>query len=275
MRVYKAITILWICIVLCGCGSQPKEYVEGLTLAQENVYFFEDGTTVDLWRMESIGRDVYMLSDGTILLKVADYIPPIALGADGVKIYSSLDLSENVQEAVLVYFEKQGLLYDVQSELEKAYTYYLSCKQEGIAFNSFYVSQERSFVCENSNIVCFDTTVIRVRENREAQDIELSDIFDKRTGERLNIWDLFLYPQSESKNRLVDAIKMDDEALLTEMEKALEDEFIHPSSRGLVITFPEGTLKSLDASFNIEIAYDDLRGILHSWAIPYPKDKFK
>jgi len=108
MRVYKAITILWICIVLCGCGSQPKEYVEGLTLAQENVYFFEDGTTVDLWRMESIGRDVYMLSDGTILLKVADYIPPIAIGEDGVKIYSSLDLSENVQEAVLVYFENKA-----------------------------------------------------------------------------------------------------------------------------------------------------------------------
>lgn len=272
MGVYKAITILWIsCIVLCGCGSQPKEYVEGLTLAQGNVYFFEDGSTVDLWRMESIGRDVYMLSDGTILLKVADYIPPIELGADGVKTYSSLDLSENVQEAVLVYFEKQGLLYDVQSELEKAYKYYLSCKQEGIEFNSFYVSQESSFSFENSNIVCFDTTVIRVRENREAQDIELSDIFDKRTGARLDIWDLFQYPQSESKKRLMDAMKVDDKILLTEMEKGLKDEFIHPSSRGLMITFPEGTLTSLDASLDIEIAYVDLKNILQSWAIPNPR----
>ncbi|AMJ41675.1 hypothetical protein [Anaerotignum propionicum] len=265
--------VLISCVLLFGCGSDSKKEAELLTLKQENVYLFKDGSNVNLWRMERIGRDVYKLSDGTILLMVAEPSVPVEENQEGIKNSSSLYLSEKVQKAVSTFYQKQGLLYDIQGELEKAYTYYLSCKKTGKTFDHFFISQDSFFSCTSNNIVCFDTSVTLVRENREAQDILLSAIFDKSTGEQLSIWDLFVYSQSESKKRLLNALKIDDKVLLTEMEKTFKDEYIFLSPNGLVISFPEGALPSENASLSVKIEYIDLQGILQSWAIPHPGKK--
>jgi len=167
MKVKRIIAILLMsCIFLYGCTSEPNQEEETWTIAQENIVTFTDGESVDLWRSDHGHFDVYKLSDGTILLEVRDPSGPANTSGGGVEDFD--DLSETAQKAVLAYYEKQELLYDVQTELKKAYDEYVSYKNSEQTFNRFLLSQDVSPTCSNDNIMYFITSVSLPIGNRIA-----------------------------------------------------------------------------------------------------------
>jgi hypothetical protein len=282
MKVKRIITILLMsCIFLSGCSSEPSQEEETWIIVQENIVSFTDGETVDLWRSDYGPLDVYKLSDGTILLEVKDPSGPANTSVFGVEDFD--DLSEIAQKAVLAFYEKQELLYDVQTELKKAYDEYLSYKNSEQTFNRFFLSQDVFPTCSNDNIMCFRTSVRLPIGNRIAQEIRLGAAFDRKTGEVLNVWDLFSSSENKGKEQVLDAaqitvggdglldrfIPIKDTTLVSEMEKALKDEYIIFFPDNLKISFPQGTLPSIEHSYILRIDYTALDGIIQEWAIPY------
>jgi len=268
MKVNRIIaTLLTSCIFLSGCSSNPKQVEETLTIVQEKAASFADGENVDLWRSDYGGQDVYKLSDGTTLLTVQDPSGPANVYVGGVENFD--DLSETAQKAVLTYYEEQGLLYDIQTELKKAYDEYLRCKKVGQKFNDFFISQDITPTCSNDNIMCFLTSLTLPLGDRMAQELRLGAVFDKKTGEALSIWDLFSSPENESKKQLLDAAQIEDTTLVSEIDNALKDECVILFPDNLEISFPQGVLPSQEHSFIVGIDYADLQGIIQNWAIPY------
>lgn len=70
----------------------------------------------------------------------------LACGPDNVYVggIENFDaLEENTQKKVLAYYEEQGLLYDIDSELERAYADY---KENPSGFHSYSLSQSISLL---------------------------------------------------------------------------------------------------------------------------------
>lgn len=268
MKVNRMIaTLLMGFIFLSGCSSSPKQVEKTWIIMQENIASFADGENVDLWRSDYGGRDVYKLSDGTTLLTVQNSSGPANVSVDGVENFA--DLSETAKKAVLTYYEEQGLLYDIQTELKKAYDEYLRCKKSGQKFNDFFIIQDIVPTGSNDNIMCFLTSVTLPLGGQMAQELRLGAVFDKKTGEVLSIWDLLTSPENESKKQLLDAAQIEDATLVSEMEKALKDECVILFPDNLEISFPQGVLPSQEHSIIVGIDYADLQGIIKNWAIPY------
>lgn len=267
MRSNKLIAVLLICFtILSGCSS-PKYVKETWTIVKGKAFSFSDEAYVDLWRSDFGGRDVYKLTDGTTLLTVQDSIGPADVYVGGVECFD--DLGETAQNAILAYYEEQGLHYNIQVELEKAYAEYLSCLKTGENFNSFFVSQEVSPTASNESIMCFITSVLLPVSGQEAQEIRLGAAFNRDTGEKVDTLDLFSLPKNKALKQLVILSQITDADLLVEMEAVMKPQYIIFFPDSLEITFPQGTLSGQEYSFGYGIDYDDLKDVLHSWAIPY------
>ena len=269
MKNTQLIAVLLItCLILSGCSS-PKQVEEKWTVVQEKAATFADGGYVDLWRSDFGGRDVYKLADGKTLLTVQDPTGPDDVYVGGVE--SLDDLNETAQKAVLSYYERQGLLYDVHTELEKAYTEYLKRKTNKEQFYDFLISQDIAPASSNDTMICFLTSVILPIGDlggRSGQEIRLGAVFNKETGETYNIWDLFYSPKEEAVAQLLQAAQVTDKQLIFEMSKAIKPEHFILFPDNLEISFPQGSLPSQEHLYLLGIDYGDLEDVIHDWAIP-------
>ena len=242
MKFTKLIVKLLItCLILSGCSS-PKQVEEIWTIVKEKVVIFGDGVYVDLCRNDFSIRDIYILSDGETLLTVQEPIGP-----DNVLN----DLNETAQEAIKAYYEKQGLLYDVNIELEEAYSQYLRCKTNNEQFYDFSINQDVVPASSNDKIICFLTTAIVPNGDlgmRIGQEIRLGAVFNKETGELYNMWDLFYSPKEEAIAQLLQASQITDKQLILEMSSAIKPECIILLTDHLEINFPPGSLPSQEHS---------------------------
>ncbi len=91
-------------------------------------------------RTNTIPSDSYRLPDGTRLLTIYKTVGPCQLLCDRTVSYN--DLSESARKGIDGYYEEQGLLYDTETELQKAYGDYLSCRQNGTVYQERRVRQE-------------------------------------------------------------------------------------------------------------------------------------
>lgn len=267
MRIkWLTITILLCLFPLMGCSSESLQEPERWAMLEEKVMTFPDGECVNLWRRGSFGHAAYKLSDETTLLLVQDPAGPANVYAGGAESFD--DLSEPAQRAVAAFYEEQGLLYNIPSELEKAYADYLACKDKRTLFREHYISQDITPAASNESIMCFLTSVILPVNGQIAQEVRLGAVFNRETGEVLNNWELFSLPEEETRRRLLDAFNIGDPALRKEMQAALKPEYIVLFPDNLDVTFPRGTLPSQKDSYSIGISYDELQGVIQTWAIP-------
>lgn len=270
MKYIKLIVNLLItCLILSGCSS-PKQVEEKWEIVEEKVVIFEEGEYVDLWRNNLNGHDFYKLSDGEILLTVREPIGPDNVQVAGVE--SLNDLSEIAQKAIIEYYEKQGLLYDIHIELKEAYSQYLKRKTNNEQFHDFLISQDIVPVSSNGKMICFLTSVISPIGDlgmRSGQEIRFGAVFNKETGEPYNIWDLFYSPKEEAVVQLLQAAEITDKQLIHEMSKAIKAEYFLLFSDNLEISFPRGSLPSQEHLYMLSIDYEDLEGVIHDLAIPY------
>jgi len=242
----------------------PYQTEEALGLVEKKVITFSDGESADLWRTGG-SNDNYKISDGTTLLTIQNPTGPDKVYVGGVESYD--DLSDTAQKAVSAFYEKQGLLYDTQSELKNAYAEYLACKESETEYHERYITQDIAPTASNDTIMCFLTSVNLPTKSQEAQELRLGAAFERKTGEVLSNWDLFTLPEEEARQWLLNAFDVDP-ALRAEMEAALKPEYIILFPENLEVTFPQGTLPSQEHRYSCALDYDKLKAVLQPWATP-------
>ncbi len=164
--------------------TMPYQTEEELGLKEKKVITFSDGESADLWRPDNSGCDIYKLSDGTMLISIQDPAGPGNVYVGGVENFD--DLSETAQQAVSAFYEKQGLLYDTQSELKSAYAEYLKCKESGTKYHERYITQDIAPTASNDDIMCFLTSVTLPVNGQTVQEVRIGAAFDRTTGKVLS-----------------------------------------------------------------------------------------
>lgn len=265
-QIYASVLILSL-VFLAGCSKAPVQEEETLHLIQENAASLPGDERADLWQDEHNTFDSYRLPDGTSLLTIYKTVGPANCYVAGTVSYN--DLSESARKGIDGYYEKQGLLYDTEAELQKAYGDYLSCRENGTAYQERHVRQEITPSASNDTAVSFITTVTLPVNGQEAKELRLGAVFNRETGAVYSNWDLFSLSEDAARQWLLDAPGTVSPALRKEMEAALRPEYILLFPDHLEISYPQGTLPSQEYSYSIGLDYDaELLSVLQPWAVP-------
>lgn len=224
-----------------------------------------DGKSIDIWNHS--GMTVYQLNDETELLVVQDPSGPDNVSVVGIEGFENL--GEEAQSNIRSYYNKQGLLYDVNIELEKAYTYYKNTENKS-KFSSYTISQDISPTSSNEKVMFFLTSLkFPIDANHVYNEIRLGAAFNRETGKHISNWELFSCSEEEAKQAILDLSGITDPVMRAEMETALKPEYIILFTDNLEVYFLEGTLPSQEHGYILALDYDeDLCKILNDWAIP-------
>lgn len=255
-------------LTACGGGVIHTERAEPeWALVEEGAAVLSDGTAVDLWRGDPFFRwSSYRLPDGTELLEVEDTLGPEDVQVGNVDGFDQL--GEAAQTSIGAYYQDQGLLYDIQTELERAYQDYRSCRDSGETFAAYAAGQEVRPTASNGRIICFETEITRSIRGRLVEKIQRNAVFDRETGERLDTESLFTVPQEEVAQRLLGAAAICDSVLREEIAAAWSPDWLKFLPERLEVFFPRGALPSQETAYGFSADYADIRDILRDWAVP-------
>lgn len=230
---------------------------------REDTALLSDGTQAAIWQYED-GVE-YALQNGPELLKVEEPVGPGEVYVRGLT--GPADLREPAKERVLQFYREQGILYDVETELERAYTAYLQNKED---FRAHRVSQEIMPTAVSERVIYFMTQVLLPTDKIGIyEDYRLGAAFDRATGEPLELWELFSCPPDEVGERLVALVSGGDPTLRAEMEHAFQPEKVLFFPENLELYFEEGALPSRNCTSLWDLKYnEDLGEILYEWAVP-------
>ena len=228
--------------------------IEGLHI--KNFCALEDGTQVDLFKTSLY--QMYLLADGTELLFVRKPTDVAEVYIQGIGGLNSLP--EEAQQNIKAYYDAQGLLYDEFAALEEAYDEYLT----GEGFQTRSLDQEIVPSACNDDVIYFLTIA-----NLPKTELRLCASFDIETGEQIPMEDIFNCKPEEIIARLAEIGKIDDSALIADMEAAFQPEYVTVSQNYLEVNFPAGSLSAYDTAFGMGFEYsDEIRDLLHPWAVP-------
>lgn len=227
------------------------------------VYTLEDGTQVD--RLIGSTYSFYCLADGTELLMVRDTIGPDNVHSGTVE---SLDeLPQEAQQNIKMYFDEQGIMYDVFATLENAYDAYYILKDK---FSAYTLSQEIGPIASSDEVIYYLTIVTTpdFAAHGHAQ-LRLGVAFDKDTGEVIPTSDLFTCEADELIKQLLEICKVEDEALISEMIENFKLEYMVFFPDNLEITFPAEALPEYGISHGMGFDYsEEVRALIQPWAVP-------
>lgn len=241
--------------------------IEGIL--ERNALTLRDGTVVDVLDNGGFGNSrTYRLSDGTELLRVEDPLGPENVQVMNLEGFEAL--SEPAQAKVRAYYEEQGSLYDEAEELERAYAAY---RELGEEFQAGFIRQETMPTASASRVAYFTTELTLPRDygTREHGTVCTHAAFDRETGEKLAIQDLFAIPEEEARRRFPELLGgwIDDPAAQADMAAALELEWIKISRDGLYIIFPAGSLTGEELECHVSVDWRDIpEGFFQPWAVP-------
>lgn len=232
--------------VQIDAAQQP----EGLTLA--------DGTSLSVWQA-SFDRE-YCAPDGTVLLKER-------LGSEAADTIESVPgLAEEAKENVLGFYEAQGILYDLPSQLEKAHAAY---KAEGEDFERYTLGQEVNLYAQNDSTLWFVTKVTLPLDGRVVTEEQFCSAFDKATGEKLAAEELFTCTGNELAAALLDAAGITDEPRRGEMLAAFDESRVVFRGEALEVFYPEGAVPSEETALILGLDYtDEVKALLQPRALP-------
>lgn len=259
VRAYWAIT--------AGIAGELKR--EALTL--------RDGAPIDLLERDDWDCHAYRLADGTELLRVDEPRGPEICHVVGLENFD--DLSETAQEKIRAYYEDRGLLYDEEEVLEQCYA---AWKELGDTFQAGQISQNVSPAAFTERVMYFttelvqpDLTQLEEYGSQLYRRANFQDAFDRRTGEKLDVRDLFGVPWEEVRRRIPELVDWDmDPAVAAQIAKKLEPEYLIFESDALSVWFPAGTLEGEEYPYGFGVSYSNApEGFFQPWAIPKPSEE--
>lgn len=260
-------------LLLAGCRTVTGTPVEiNWVLAQEGAYTLSDGTRVDRWEEEDFQAwQLYKLPDGTELLRESQPVWPDSVAVSGQIAFD--ELSETARQEILAYYEERGLLYDLPTELEKAYGAYRRCRESGEEFSSFTAWQHIAPCAANDTVCYYETTVTANYDVQLANELRLCEAFRRDTGERIEMTDLFTVSQEEAARWFADYYGQydKDERLHEEMCAAFRPEYMIFGNDSMSVFFPAGSLPSQEYSTGMSVEYAEVKDILQEWAVPTPQ----
>lgn len=226
-----------------------------------------DGTAVDVLEWDSWSNYSYRLADGTELLEVDEPRGPADYYAGAPESFA--DLSETAQRQVRQYYEDRGLLYDEMDALEQCYA---AWKELGEAYRSGHIQQTVAPSASSERVMYFTTELTLPQEYGTplCTSTSFQDAFDRRTGERLEVWDLFTVPEAEVRKRLPELVDWElNPIICAEMSQALEPEWIRFGQGGLTVFFPAGSLPSEELGYHVSVDCENIpEGFVQPWAVP-------
>ncbi|MBS5657287.1 hypothetical protein NE612_13355 [Oscillibacter valericigenes] len=220
-----------------------------------------DGTPVELWLTPF--STSYRLPNGPELLSVRRSSGPENVLVGGAEGYA--DLPEAAQQRVSAYYQEQGLLYDTQAELERAYRAYVDtgCPED---FDSHMLEQSIYPTASSQEVMYFLTSVTLPLDGNTATELRLGAAFDRKTGEALEPQELFTCSPEALITALLNCSKVTEPTLRREMTTAFRPEYLVFFPEHLEVSFPQGVLPSQEHAYILSIPYEDLP--LSPWAIP-------
>lgn len=226
-----------------------------------------DGTAVDMLELDDWDTRRYRLADGTELLEVDEPRGPEDYYVGDLENFD--DLTETAQEKVRQYYEDRGPLYDEMDVLEHCYA---AWKELGEEYQSSPIRQDVSPSASSERVMYFTTELMLPQEYGTplCSSTSLQDAFDRRTGEKLDTWDLFAVPEAEVRRRLPELAGWEEEpGILAEMPAALEPEWIRFFRDGLAVFFPAGSLPGEEVGYHIIVDAGNIpEGFVQPWAVP-------
>lgn len=249
---------------LAGCKSKTENTVVW-ELEKADVLTFDDGETVDCWRSHtewaesgtaSLPADYvdYRLSDGTVLLIEYDPVNPLL----------DDELGEAVQSKILYYYNVQGKLYEVEPYLRQAYEAY---QKDANSFEAWTISQTTTQTAQSEGALWFVTAVDTPLGGREMNERCYGAVFDRATGEKLDLWSLFSVPEEEVKTALLAAASGEANDAET-MLSALTDDMVVFYPSYVEVYFPVGSLPGQQLSMGLGVDMEDIQPLLQEWAVP-------
>lgn len=254
-------------------GKQVKAY-HAAPLIHIDAYLIpdaavlSDGTVLDAWKAGHFGT-TYQTKDGVELLREDTPNGPENHYVGDLESFD--DLSEAAKPKVTEFYEKQGKLYDLQAELERAWTAY---QADSETFSSFLVRQESSPAASSEQIFYFSTDLTRTVSGNVVQETTICAAFDRKTGDNIPLANLFTCPDEDIGRNLLSLAEKEgtgpaDPVVKTEMEAAFRMEYLCFSQDSLWLEFPQGTLPSQENTYLVSIAFnEDCKVFLYPWAVP-------
>lgn len=227
-----------------------------------------DGTVLDAWKTGAFGT-TYQTKDGLELLWEDGPNGPENRYVGNLESFD--ELSEAAKPHIAEFYEIQGKLYDLQAELERAWTAY---RADPEAFSSFLVGQETSPAASSERVFYFNTKLTQTVSGNTVQATNLCAAFDRETGENIPLADLFVCQEEDLVSKLLDLAEKDgsgpaDPVVKAEMEAAFRMEYLYFSQDSLCLEFPQGTLPSQEHTYLVSVAFTDAcEALLHPWAVP-------
>lgn len=270
MKKFVWIGMVFACFSLIGCNRRNDNAPIETVLVKENIYELSDGTEVSLW--ETIFWQYYKLIDGTELLQIND---DIKTGIENIHVGNAEGyngLSEEAKERVASYMNNLETDYNIEEQLETAYQDYKTCMEDSedkLEFSTHLLVREIGPAMETEKILLYrvsEMTPAATHYERVVNHNIKDYIFDRETGELLELTDLFCVPEQEAKEVLIQLCIEEGLAEQKLLEQHFEWEYIHLDETGISVDFPAGKLGELAGGTSF--GYEGVRDIMHPWALP-------
>lgn len=243
--------------------------VEPNFIQEKNAAVFEDSgdeVNISVWDSGRLFRKSYRLEDGTELLWKNE--------VGGLEDFgeSFARLSAETQERILKFYEERKELYDMDEFLKKAWEDYIQCRNEGTDFQTHLIQKEVYPGAETEKIIAYLTSLLYPADSHydgTAEESYSNMIFDKDTGDIMDVWTLFQVPEEDAREQLMERCRNMDEMLsCEEIKRALTPENIIWNQGELEIHFPKGSFDGQEDLYVCAFSYEEMKDILQPWAVP-------
>ena len=260
----RLIGLLLCILILSGCGNHSEPVYDEPILVQEGAYTLSDGTVVDLWKTAIWGHSIYQTAEGVELLRIPEQVDIANINAGGFSGFGTLD--ETAQDKIHSFYDENFPKLDIPGMLENAWSdYHAPDREEG--FSAHYASQYLYPSVANDRFVVYCVETMIPIEGSNVRIEYFDTIFDRRTGEVIDAWDLFSVNREEVTEILARKLAADDDQY-QEIKTALErNAVVRVIPGGIEFLFPQGTLSISEYDHYMHLGCTELGEILHSWAV--------
>lgn len=227
-------------------------------------YALSDGSMLEV--RQRFDSTVYSLENGVELLSVQNGAGPEHSYVEGM--YSLDDLSDEARDRIAEYYRAQGLMYDVEAELESAYARYRNAEVPWF-FQGGQIYQFSAPVASNDYCIFFVTHLTLPGDGTQSNIINIGAVFDRQTGEHIPNAALFTCTAEELIGRLLDISGSNDTGQRANMIRAFDVNNVVFYPDALEISFPIGTLPGEEYSSFFAFDYSqELLSLIQPRAVP-------
>ena len=232
-------------------------YNVNLELHREDILSLSDETTVEVWLWRREKR--YQLTDGTELMREDIY----ESDDESVTIVYGYErlISERAEKAIDDFYDERNNDFDLMAELEAALAEVRAGKE-----SRRHVSHRKELASYSDDVIYLLSSYKLPYDSGEHYISDMCDGFDRVTGEHFGIDEIFDCDKETLICAMLDSIRMTDPEKRKQFIDNFEYEYIWVTGEYIYAEYPDGVISESSAIIAADI--DDMRPLMHDWAIP-------